>query len=477
MAIIDLRCNAVEELSHNPELLNSPLGRSFTNVNHNSRKTIETPPPEYVELAIVGGGIIGCGVACQILQNIPFLRNRIVILDSQSHLVQNYFNLMSNTGQKVMRSPYEHQIAPDGNLQMLDFARLHLSMLSEIERKQVKLGLSGQRSIVPLDIFIAHTTHVIGVYNLNEFAYQFTVESISKGNQAEDDRWIIKSKNGYSVKAKAVILATGNQTAPWNQILTMARRQYSDRVQSAYKQIRQIESGETIVVVGSGLTAGHVILKILQAKAHPVWIVRSEERYRCADFDTAYFRSEGIAHFRRLPTEEKVRVLAEENRGSLMLEFVHLFEALEETSQIQVYRGSTVEHVGETSAGKLDIHLSSGAAVAADRIIVATGLVPNHQLLPEETLLLDEKYPLLNEDTLEVKDLKNFHVAGALASLALGPAAKNIDGLRLASEIILPILEERFGENAKVNFSGRISGLTSIFLPEQEEVFHEANFK
>jgi hypothetical protein len=52
-------------------------------------------------------------------------------------------------------------------------------------------------------------------------------------------------------------------------------------------------------------------------------------------------------------------------------------------------------------------------------------------------------YPVLDDETLEVVDAPNVFAAGALASLSLGPAARNVGGARLAAERIVPAIAER----------------------------------
>lgn len=465
MAIIDPRCNSIERLQHNPELLFAPVGRQFAGVYQGARATRTDAPPPAVDIAIVGGGIIGCGIACQLLSS-PRLRERVIILEAQSYLLAEFFGAMHATGQRVMRSPYEHQIAPDGYIQMLDFARLHYDQLSSIEREQIKLGLSGQRSVVPLDIFIAHATHVVSTFQLQTIAYQFVVCSMS---QTSNGMWVLRDVAGHVVHARAVIIAIGNRPSPWGDILTNARTTFGDRVQSVYDPPQQLHPDSHVLVIGSGLSAGHCILRCIEVGAVPIWVVRDEEQYRCADFDTAYFRTEGIASFQKLTIDQKITRLRECNRGSLMLEFVSIFKALEEMGQLRVYRYTTVEHITACAHGQLMVTLSSGCAVKTDRILVATGFEPNTQLIPEAVSLIDQRYPVLVPQTLEVQGMDNCFVAGSLSSLELGPAAKNIDGARLAAERLLPVLEDRVGGYriyAGVEVANIILGSRPIKIPE-----------
>lgn len=467
MAFINRRCNSIEDLNHDPALLQSPIGRAFPGIHRQARKVKTTLPPASVELAIIGGGIIGCALACQAWHSLH-LRDRMVILDTQEYLVQKLFDAIWKNGQRVMRSPYEHHIAPDGDLQMVDLARLHAHLLTPLERQQITAALSGQRSVVPIDIFMAHTTHMIDIHHLRDFAYQFPVQNLRREEHADGRNWIIQGSDGSTIRARVVVMATGSKQVVLDETLNQALHLYKDRVQQGIPHIRPHEQ---VLVVGSGLTAGHTIMKVVEAGAHPSWNIRGEERYRCADFDTAYFRTEGIAYFRRQSLSEKIALLAEESRGSLMLEFIPLLNSLEEKGDMQVYRSTAIEKIMGNASGQLRVQFVSGATIIVDKIIVATGWLPEHTLLPGEVVPLDGKYPLLN-DTLDIQGCENLFVAGVLGSLALGPAAKNIDGARLASEILVPILEQRLGQGSDSTpvISQRISGTTALSFPARKVV-------
>ena len=434
------RCNNIEQLDFDPELLESPVGRHFAVDGPMAMKTQTSAPPEEVDIAIVGGGIIGCGLAVQ-LRSSRNLGRRFILLDSQPHLVERYFKAMKATGQKVMRSAYEHQIAADNQIQMIDFARLHYSSLTERERFQIRLGMSGQRSVVPLDIFIAHVQHVAKVANLRRIAYRFQVASIQRGRGG----YILRSSQGRVVAAKHIVLASGSHENPLGEPFQDVKDFLPGRVKTAYQAHEAPIKGRT-AIVGSGLAAGHLILKVIGDGGRPVWILRGEDRYRCADFDTSYFRTEGMARFRREPVGNRAEILVRESRGSLMLEFLPLVQKLEGSGQLEVHRNSQVTSVEPAESG-LALHLDTGKTVAVDHVIVSSGLMPQTSLLPDDVELLHRRYPLVDDDSLELKGYPSFFVAGPLASLALGPAAKNVDGARLASEKIVPALERLLTDN------------------------------
>lgn len=463
MAVINWRCNAIEELDHDPALLHSPRGRRFPGVSEASRRIRGGKPPEHVDLAIVGGGIVGTALACQFWHS-PALRGHMALLDAELSLVGRYFQAMTAVGQRVMRSPYEHQIAPDNDLQLLDFARLHLPLLTPLEQGQVRLALSGQRAVVPLDVFEAHTTHTIGGHQLGRWSYQFPVVSMRRGL---GDRWILGTRDGRTLTARTVLLTVGSRERPRPTSLVDASTWAGTRVRSAFAPPRRFLQGEVVCIVGSGQSAAHLLLAALAQGAHPIWMIRHEERYSCADFDTSYFRTEGIASFRRLDLPERAAVLAEENRGSIMLEFYPLLAEMESKGRLKVYREQVVTNVAPGPDRQLCLGLSSGVALQVDTLILAVGLEPDSRVLPADVSSVGG-YPVIDEGTLEVMGQENLFVAGPLASLALGPAAKNIDGARLAAERLLPALEDRLEPSrtsGSSSLAGRISGTSSIRAP------------
>jgi cation diffusion facilitator CzcD-associated flavoprotein CzcO len=352
---------------------------------------------------------------------------------------------MDGLGQRVMRSPYQHHLAPSSELQMLDFARLHRRQLTAIERDQLALGASGRRAIVPRDVFTAHSAHVVAAHRLREFAYHFPVAAVGARG---DGRWHILGQDGQAVTARVVVVATGSRHAPWPDPLPVARPEIAARVTSAFAGPGHLEPEEPVVVVGSGLTAAHAILQVVSAGAHPIWLVRREEHYRELDFSPSYFQEDGIRLFQKMLLSKRCRCLREAFRGSIMPEFATLLRTLEQRCMIDIHRFVHIDHMHLHSDNQIRIYLSSGRDVLASRIILATGLAPSARALPAGIRLVDDIYPLLHDQTLEVVDAPNVFAAGVLASLSLGPAARNVGGARLAAERIVPTIAERVAEAA-----------------------------
>jgi hypothetical protein len=453
LPIINRKANAVVPLPLRPELLASPSGRTFASSIEADLFIPSKDPPATIDIAICGGGVIGSAIACQ-LRREPSLRHNFVILDAGRTLCGDFFDLLRRLDQRVLRSPYEHQIAPDCDLQLLDYARLFREELTQLERQQVELALSGQRSVVPTDLFIAHTKHVIGCHRLTESAYQFCVQQI----EAIDEGWQLSDKRGRSVQARCVILACGSTPCDFPPELASAFAAAPDRVFSGYERALEPQAGEHLGIVGSGLTAGQLVLNAALAGARPTWFLRSEDRYQNTDFDTAWFRTEGAAQLQKLPHAQRRGEIEKLMHGSLMLEYLPLLEEMECDGRLKIVRGDDIVRV-TTSTNHITIQTRSQFTSDYDRICVVHGWKPRTELIPQECPRVGD-FPLVDDESLELIRCTNLFAAGPLASLAVGPASRVIDGGRLAADRILPVLTQRL--SGKPSQRSRITGTMAI---------------
>lgn len=335
MAIINRKCNSIVEPDYRPQLLDSPTGRAFASENLYRCITKMASPPKKSEIVVIGGGIVGCGIAVHLWHQ-DHLRDNFIILEPHTELCGKLFDIWTRIGQKVMRSPYDHHIAPDGDLQMLDFARLRLGELTDLEIEQVMLGLSGQRAVVPVDIFMGHTRHVISAHALQDKSYRSRVDKIISLRNGSHNYLLILN-NGEEVLCNKVIFSTGNEQRKLDDVWGRAIVQFPEQV--SFCDSPANSASDRVLVVGSGMTAAHILINSCKLGRKTTWLIRHEERYRCADFDTAFFRTEGIARFRKLSTiSEKRKLLSEQSRGSIMLEFLPLLESFEKNGCLNVLR-------------------------------------------------------------------------------------------------------------------------------------------
>ena len=114
-----------------------------------------------------------------------------------------------------------------------------------------------------------------------------------------------------------------------------------------------------------------------------------------------------------------------------MFEFRPLLEQAESDGRLIVHRGESVKEIGDGVVCRLE----SGRVVEADTAVLALGTTPSSGagLLPPDLVGERDGWPDLDERTLRYTHAPRVSVVGAAAALMLGPAARNIDGHRVAT--------------------------------------------
>jgi hypothetical protein len=99
-----------------------------------------------------------------------------------------------------------------------------------------------------------------------------------------------------------------------------------------------------------------------------------------------------------------------------------------------VHRGQQVREVGSGAAG-VAIRLADGESVECDRAVLALGTAVStgRSLLPAELVGDKEGWPELDELMLSYRRAPRVLAVGAATAMVLGPAARNIDGHRVAT--------------------------------------------
>ncbi|WP_410491893.1 NAD(P)-binding domain-containing protein (plasmid) [Bacillus thuringiensis] len=382
--------------------------------------------PKRTKLIIVGADLAGISIAAK-AWHLGFRNKDLVILDENNYFAQQFIERTGNIEQKVMRSPYKHHTAYSQDISFSDYVRLNYQKLTKSERHQLYLDRLGERTIPPLDFFLSHTMHVVNKHNLHENAYKFKVKKIYK----KDNVWVIESDNNKLIESKYIILALGSKVSNFNGFPTLEIPVFNGLSSSISSYLGT--NVQNLCVVGSGNTAAHIILASLIRGKKVNWIIRNEEIYKCTDIPHEYWRDEGLSSFMKLTDVDRILKLNNIFHGSAMLEHFFLFRYFKKRGAFKVYEHKTVNK--QVAPNK--IQLSSGEVVDSDAVVVSNGLIPAKLPLIESEILFKEGFPILKDETLEIKNEENIYIASTHSALSLGPAAKNIEGARLASERIL----------------------------------------
>lgn len=400
-----------------PGLLDSPRGRRWPGVRPTHRVGA---PPARADVVVVGAGPAGLAVASALWHlDVP----DVVLLDRADRPCGRFFDRVDTLGQRVLRSPYEHHPGVEGyrDCELLDFARLHWSRLTPVERREIRMAQSGHRSVVPLDVFEAFCAHVADVHRVAERTWRTEVRELGP----HGDGVLVRTTTG-DVDARFVVLCLGEERtqAPGHWWRTRpASVGYWDEPVPA-------DAG-SVAVVGAGLSAAHVLADALAAGKRAHWVLREpQERYQCADVNASFFRAEGRARFNGTPWERRLELMGRHRRASVMFEFQPGLRAAEAEGRLVVHRGARVDGVTDRA-----VRLADGGVVEADHVSLCLGTTPSigAGLLPPELVGAVDGWPDLDERTLSYARAPRISAVGAAACMALGPAARNIDGHRVAT--------------------------------------------
>ncbi|HVK25745.1 MAG TPA: FAD/NAD(P)-binding protein [Actinokineospora sp.] len=412
-----------------PRLLESPRGRDWPRP-----LTAPTPPtglplPTRANVVIVGAGPAGLAVAGALWH--LGVRD-VVLVDRDGRPCHRFFDRIDRLGQRVLRSPYEHHPGVEGyrDCELLDFARLHWSRLTHDERGEIRMAQSGHRSVVPVDVFDAYCRHIAAVHQVTERTWQATVTQVHPIRGG-----LVVGTDRGAIDARFVVLCQGEE-----------RRQAPAGWQGGHWDEPVPASARSVVVVGAGLSSAHIIADALASGRKVHWVVReTEERYQCADVNASFFRPEGRAKFDAGSWADRLTLMSRHRRASVMFEFQPLLRAAEADGRLTVHRGSAV---ADARIGA--VRLANGETVVGDHVVFALGTTPSigTGLLPADIVAARDGWPDLDQRTLAYRADPRVFVVGAAACMVLGPAARNIDGHRVATARVAAAIAARSGVTA-----------------------------
>ncbi|MCT2583732.1 FAD-dependent monooxygenase [Actinophytocola gossypii] len=425
-----------------PRLLDSPRHRYWPAYPTPVTRNRQELPPNSAEVVIVGAGPAGLAVAAALWH--VGVRD-VVLVDRDGRPAGRFLERIDLLDQRVLRSPYEHHPGVEGyrDCELRDFARMHWGLLTPVERNEIRMSQAGHRSVVPVDVFAAYCQHTAELHEVPHRLWRGVVRALD----VTEDRVTVRG-DGFAIEAGQVVLCQGEERraapAEWWSGARPAGVGYWDE---------PVPDGvEAQVVVGAGLTAAHLVRNALAAGGRVAWVLRAEsERYQCSDVNASFFRAEGRARFDGrsgpVPWADRLALMARERRASVMFEFRPSFEAAEGDGRLTVHRGAGVRSV---SGG--GVELAGGRRVGGDHVSLALGTVPSigTGLLPDELVGARDGWPDLDERTLAYRRAPGVFAAGAAACMVLGPAARNLDGHRVATARVAQTVAARIRRVAHV---------------------------
>ena len=389
-----------------------------------SKQEIDTP----LDWLIIGGGIHGMHIAARLLGDVELPRESLRIVDPGQRLLARWRRCTETTGMTHLRSPSVHHLGIDHG---------------ELRRFAHKGRTKPFKPFAPpfdrpsLGLFNAHCDQIENAFELTSLHVRDRALRCS----IDCDRVAVQLASGRTFHTKNLVLAIGGgehlRKPDWARGDMLRIRHVFERDFDGWPT-----SPETVLVVGGGISAAHVVLRLVSEGHRVHHVSRHPLRMHQFDSDPGWLGVKYASQFCRTNDLERRRSMINtaRNTGSVP---PHMMRALRRASakeQLQWHQGE-VTGLAEDSSG-YRISLTEGDNLDVDRVLLATGFDaqrPGGRMIDE--LIESASLPCAKCGYPIVDAALRWHprvyVTGPLAELELGPVSRNIAGARWAGDRIV----------------------------------------
>ncbi|MEO1351778.1 MAG: FAD/NAD(P)-binding protein [Cyanobacteria bacterium J06635_15] len=397
---------------------------------------------QQTDIAVIGAGPQALTLVTHILQKKATFRNRIQVFDPSGTWMTQWHQQFAAQEIAELRSPAVHH--PDPNSHALrTFA----------EGRYHELHPPYDRPGTQLFHDFCHTViHRWQLQNTVNPAQVTRLEPLQK----RAFRFCLTLHTGDTVLARRVVLATGGGQPDWPDWVQRVGSPYPAERLCHASQVRlpslQSLAGETILIVGSGLTSGHLAVGAVKRGAKVLMMARRTFQEKLFDAAPGWLGPKYLKGFQTEP-DMQVRwqmVQHARNGGSLTPAMMTRLRKLERQGQVTFYEHCQVaaahwkDNAWKVCCDNHSVHTCM-AHQPIHRIWLATGTsldIKAHSLLKGVLA----KYPITTVNGLPVLDeyLRwpdcGLFLMGPWAALRIGPVARNLFGGKLAANRIVPAL-------------------------------------
>ncbi|CAC9040847.1 pyridine nucleotide-disulfide oxidoreductase family protein [Staphylococcus aureus] len=368
---------------------------------------------------IIGGGIQGTAIAQKLLSS-GLTTDLLTIIDPHETFCQRFNSYTNRIEMPYLRSPIVHHVHPQP-FHLKQFAKQH----------QYTNAFYGPYQRPELTMFMNHIAHASKQYQLEDCLVQGLVQTLDK----QEDKWHIKLEDGQIITTDCVVIAIGSTNIPFMPDILKDKQNVNHIFE---KEHDQVVYDKTDHIVGSGITAAHLALKLLNhdndKKIH-LWLNKDIEIHDF-DADTGWLGPKNMSSFlstKSMP-ERNAIVQRERHKGSMPHELYLRLKKHIKNGRINVHKTP----ITQISGGVINTENDS---VPYQQIMVATGFEQDFmsqplikQLIQNYDAPINEcNYPVISE---KLEWIPNLFVAGCFADLELGPFGRNVMGGRKAAERI-----------------------------------------
>ena len=381
---------------------------------------------------IIGGGIHGVHIAARLLGDADVPRDRIRIVDPGDRLLAHWRNSTAATGMTHLRSPSVHHLGLDHS-DLQRFAGKRRSQRSGLFR------LPFERPA--LSLFNAHCDHVETTFKLAGLH----VKNRAVRCSIAEDKVTVQLDDGSELEAKHLVLAIGSSEQPrWPQWAPQSNPHVHHIFEPGFDDWPT--APETVLVVGGGISAGHVVLRLLKEGHQVHHVSRHGLRQHQFDSDPGWLGWKYRKIFSREQNIEKRRAVITEarHRGSVPPDVARPLRRAIAREQLVWHEGE-INQLTDQDDG-LHATINTDTEITADRVLLATGFAARRpggtmvdELINSAALpCADCGYPIVDAS---LRWHPRIYVTGPLAELELGPVSRNIAGARRAGDRIIEAIE------------------------------------
>jgi cation diffusion facilitator CzcD-associated flavoprotein CzcO len=392
------------------------------------------------DIAIIGAGPQALTLVTNLLQKKAQMRLRFQVIDPSGGWMAQWQQQFAAQEIPHLRSPAVHHPDPNSHaLRSFATGRSH-EMHPPYDRPGTQL-------------FHEFCQTVVQRWQLQDRVYPARVMRLQA---LRPRQFRLELDKGEILKARRVVLATGGGVPNLPAWVNRVAQTYpADRLcHSSQITLPALPSlrGETVLIVGGGLTSGHLAVGAVQRGAQVLLMTRRVFQEKLFDAEPGWLGPKYLKGF-HAETDWQARwqmVQQARNGGSLTPEMMTQLRRLARTGQVKLYEQCQVQDAAwQDNAWKVccDNHTVHDciAHQPIHRIWLATGSQVNITAHPLMSDILAQ-YPAEIVNGLPVLDEHlrwpgcDLFLMGPWAALQVGPVARNLFGGKLACDRIVPAL-------------------------------------
>ncbi|MBE9140012.1 SidA/IucD/PvdA family monooxygenase [Nodosilinea sp. LEGE 07088] len=394
------------------------------------------------DIAVIGAGPQALTLVTHVLQKKAKLRDRIQVFDPSGTWMTQWQQQFAAQEIAGLRSPAVHHPDPDAHA-LRTFAE------GRYDELHPPYDRPGTR------LFQAFCDTVVQRWQVRNYVVPAAVTRLEP-LQKRPARFRLTLSTEETVLARRVVLAAGGGQPYRPDWVKQINATYPPERLCHASQIRlpalSSLAGETVLIVGSGLTSGHLAVGAVKRGANVVMMARRTFQEKLFDAEPGWLGPKYLKGFHAEPDMQARWQMVQQarNGGSLTPEMMTQLRRLERQGQLTVYEHCQVakaEWKGEAwkvCCDNYSVH-DCLAHQPIHRVWLATGTTLDIQTHP---LLADvwKHYPIATVNGLPILDEHlrwpgcELFLMGPWAALRVGPVARNLFGGKLASDRIVPAL-------------------------------------